>query len=228
MVSCTSRLLVTWEVQEVSQVLFMDGMTTWHGAAPPRMESFRGGLLEIKLLIPLMVPSMEKIYKNLDYGAAYGQNPLIPGCKELSSATKFAIQRVDIFAPSVTNGQRRNIVRKMQMAHGVPFRALELINSAYTDVGDQLAAHNSKMNILAEKFLRDHQPDTTWPWTEVVNRSTRMAPVLTETSRFWLLWWSLWSCILACLLLQSMDTQATICQHARSWPQSAVKFNATA
>ena len=35
------------------------------------------------------------------------------------------------------------------------------------------------MKILADKFLRDHQPDTTWAWTEVVNRSTRMAAVIT-------------------------------------------------
>jgi len=153
--------LEAWEVQEVSEVLFMDGMTIWHGAAPPRMESFRSGLLEIKLLIPLVIPSMERIYKNLDYGAAYGQNPLIPGCKELSSAAKFAIQHVDIFAHSVSNGQRKNIVREMQLVHGVPFRALELINSAYTDIGDQLAAHKRKVSILAERYLRDHQPDTT-------------------------------------------------------------------
>jgi len=158
--------LKAWEVQQVSQVLFMDGMTTWHGASPPRMESFHGGLLEIKLLIPLVVPSMEKLYKSLDYGAAYGQNPLIPGCKELSAATKFAIQYVDIFAASVSKEQRKNIVREMQMTHGVPFRTLELINAAYQDVGASLRRTAARCKLSPINFfaiispiLRGHYRD---------------------------------------------------------------------
>ena len=67
----------------------------------------------------------------------------------------------------------------MQLTHGVPFRALQLINVAYQEVGDQLPAHNNKMQALTGKFLNAHQPDTTWPWTEVVNRSTKMSGVIT-------------------------------------------------
>ena len=67
----------------------------------------------------------------------------------------------------------------MQMTHGVPFRALQLINAAYQDVGDQLPAHNGKMQALVTKFLSAHQPDTTWAWTEVVNRNTKMTSVIT-------------------------------------------------
>ena len=130
---------------------------------------------------------MEKIYKSLDYGAAYGQNPLILGRKELSPTKKFVIQSVDIFAASVSKEQRKNIVREMQLIHGVPFRALQLINAAYQDVGDQLPAHNNKMQALVGQFLNAHQPDTTWPWTEVVNRSTKMSGVIAyQIFQFWL------------------------------------------